>query len=512
MARAARAGPMAAGADGSRSGGGRHASDTGGPQAPGGGRGSGHGAPDGLGGPLGIGRARCGRYGQCVRGCAATAGVDPCTGPRPGRRVPVRVQPVDRCVHRCLRHRLGDRLGGQRPGCGHLSRRDVRGPVRRLVPGLRVRSLRRSAHHLDGRRRLSAGPDHQVRVRRCAGVHHRVRRPAGDRRPSLRRRLRQGGRGQPHRPCRHGRPRSILGTDPHRHRSGHRGTACVGRPRLRGGRRPVRPVLSLARGPGVGRCRRLRAALRPHEELLGPAAGRDRRGRGARCRSRRRLSQRVHHHADRPERQRPEHRRQRLRERVQPRRDRHPLQPVHAGLLHRCPCTAARGPQRRRLGPVHRRHLDVLGALGGLPHEDRRRRLREGQFLLRGTVGRLPAQHRGRGPPAGRRPDRTGGHHGGHRRHRHPGVLDHRRLRGPAGTGGLPLPGRRDRGHRRGHMGGPAVPAAPDGHRHRAGRHHPAVRAGLPALLPPPTQHRQPVRRSRGCQLDVTVRELGLGG
>ncbi len=40
--------------------------------------------------------------------------------------------------------------------------------------------------------------------------------------------------------------------------------------------------------------------------------------------------------------------RQRLRERVQPRRHRHPHQPVHPGVLHRRPCALDRGPQRGR--------------------------------------------------------------------------------------------------------------------------------------------------------------------
>ena len=161
---------------------------------------------------------------------------------------------------------------------------------------------------------------------------------------------------------------------------------------------------------------------------------------------RRRLQERVHHHPDRPQRRRPEHRRQRLRERVQPRRHRDPHQPVHPGLLHRRPRAPDRGAQRRRLpGPVRRRPLDLRRALGRLPHEDRRHRVRRSRTSP-------PTGPRARPQPSiederardRRRPDRArSGTMEATDDIDTQGLLDGRRLRGPARPRRLPLRGPR---------------------------------------------------------------------
>ena len=92
---------------------------------------------------------------------------------------------------------------------------------------------------------------------------------------------------------------------------------------------------ALARPAGARRRRRLRPPLRAHAHLLGRAARHDRPDRRARHGPRRRVQERLHHHAAHAQRQRARHRCQRLRDGVQPRRDRDPDQPLHAGLLRR---------------------------------------------------------------------------------------------------------------------------------------------------------------------------------
>ena len=65
----------------------------------------------------------------------------------------------------------------------------------------------------------------------------------------------------------------------------------VGRPRLRGGGRPLRQRATVAHPSRLGRRRWFRPPLRPHEELLEPATGPDRRRRRPRRVARRRLPQ-----------------------------------------------------------------------------------------------------------------------------------------------------------------------------------------------------------------------------
>ena len=93
-------------------------------------------------------------------------------------------------------------------------------------------------------------------------------------------------------------------------------------------------------------------------------------------------------------------------QRVQPRRHRHPHQPIHPGLLRRRPHTAAPGPRRGRdhTDTVRRRHLDLLGALGHLPHQDRGPAVRQGELRDRGPGRGDRTQHRGHGPRHRRRP------------------------------------------------------------------------------------------------------------
>ena len=271
-------------------------------------------------------------------------------GTRAGRRLPLHLQREHRRLHRCRRHRVGHRMARGPQQRHHLPRRHLRGPgrARRPVPGLRLRHLRRPADHLGRRRRLPPGPGDDLRRPGRHRLHHRVRRPGGPRRQPLRRRLQPGARRQPDRPHHHGRPRRLDRPGPPR-RPARRGAGPPrGGPRLRRGRRPLRGHRAMAQRAGARDRRRLRPALRAHARLLGRPTDRHRAGPCARPLPGRRLQERLHHHPAHAERQRPRHRRQRLRDGVQPRRDRDPHQPLHPGLLHGGPRAAHRGPQRRR--------------------------------------------------------------------------------------------------------------------------------------------------------------------
>ena len=104
---------------------------------------------------------------------------------------------------------------------------------------------------------------------------------------------------------------------------------------------------------------------------------------------------------------------------------------------------APRGAQRHGTtgrGLLQRRGLDVLGALGHLPDEDRRPGLREAELRLGGTSRCCATEHRGHCPRHRRRENQPRGDHGSHRRHRHARLLDDGRLLGPHRPGRLPLP------------------------------------------------------------------------
>ena len=108
----------------------------------------------------------------------------------------------------------------------------------------------------------------------------------------------------------------------------------------------------------------------------------------------------------------------------------------------------------------------------------------------RHSSGRIspPGTRRG-AEPRGRRtrhrggPDGAAGDHGGHRRHRHRGLLDHRRLRGAPRAGRLPLPGDGPGRRRRGLLGVGAVRQPPRRDERRARSDHRQQPSRLPALL-----------------------------
>ena len=75
-------------------------------------------------------------------------------------------------------------------------------------------------------------------------------------------------------------------------------------------------------------------------------------------------------------------------------------------------------------GLLQRRGLDVFGALGYLPDEDRRPDLREAELRLGGTPRCYATEHRRHRPRDRRRQDHADGDHGSHQRHRHAGLLD----------------------------------------------------------------------------------------
>ena len=122
------------------------------------------------------------------------------------------------------------------------------------------------------------------------------------------------------------------------------------------------------------------------------------------------------------------------------------------------------------------------------------------------------AQHsRGRTCHCGR-PDRADGDDGGHGRHRHPGLLDDRRLRGPAGLAAYRSIASALGNTAGGRWASGAVRQPSRSNGLRAHRHD---RPGSPRLPPcslVQPEQRQPVRQPRGRQLDLTDRELGLGG
>ena len=167
-----------------------------------------------------------------------------------------------------------------------------------------------------------------------------------------------------------------------------------------------------------------------------------------------------------------------------------------------------RGPQRGRVpGPVRRRPLDLRRALGRVPAEDRRHGVRGAELRVRGPAGAARTEHRGRRPRHRGRPDRADGDDGGHRRHRHPGVLDHRRLRGPARPGRLPLRRRRRSATTTEATWATSRVRQPArGDQRRARPDHRPEPPRLPALLAAAAEHRQPLRQPAGRQLDLAVR------
>ena len=75
-------------------------------------------------------------------------------------------------------------------------------------------------------------------------------------------------------------------------------------------------------------------------------------------------------------------------------------------------------------GPVRGRPLDLLRPLGRVSAEDRRQGVRARRTSPPGAERRRGAEHRGGRARHRGRPHRADGDDGGHRRHRHPGVLD----------------------------------------------------------------------------------------
>ena len=201
---------------------------------------------------------------------------------------------------------------------------------------------------------------------------HRIRRRGGARWQSLRRGVQPRRGRQSDRHDRSGRSAAHPRADPAHLGTRHARSAPLGGSRLCRRGRPVRQSLRLAVDAGVGRRRRLRPALRAHALLLDRSVAADRAGARARRSTERRVPQWVHLHADRAQWQRPRHRREQLRDGVQPRRHRHPGQSLHAGRLRRRARAAARSPVGRGLGArVRRRGVDVRVAMGDLPAEDR---------------------------------------------------------------------------------------------------------------------------------------------
>ena len=143
---------------------------------------------------------------------------------------------------------------------------------------------------VDGRRRLSPGPDHQF-PERLAPPCPSPSSPTGSSSAAM-----------PMWPSTAGWPFTTPPTDAvvanpapspglvaSETGAGHRRPPRIGRPRLRGGGGPLRERLPVADQRGAGRGRKLRPALCPHEGLLEPATGPDRPDHRPRCVPGRRL-------------------------------------------------------------------------------------------------------------------------------------------------------------------------------------------------------------------------------
>ena len=171
----------------------------------------------------------------------------------------------------------------------------------------------------------------------------------------------------------------------------------------------------------------------------------------------RRVEGRLHLHPDRPQRQRPGHRHQRVPPGVRARRHRHPGQPLQRGLLHRRARAARRGrPRGRHEHPVLRRHLGLPVAVGGVRREDRRHQVPRQPLRQAGPArGHEPAEHRDGRARDRRRPHRAGRDHRRDQRHRRQRLLDVRQLRGPARPGRLRVPRQGRRRQDRGQLGRP---------------------------------------------------------
>ena len=264
---------------------------------------------------------------------------------------------------------------------------------------LRIRRLQLRADELDECRRLPARPRHQLRVGRRAGVHHELRRPGGAGRPPLRADLQPRRGAQPDQPERHRRSAADAGPGPAERRFQPGGPRRDGRPRLRGGGGQVRRNLRLAVHGAAPERGRLRRALRAHAGLLGRSAQPDRPAHAAGQSAGRRVEGGLHLHADRPERQRPGHRDQRLPPGVRARRRGHPRLSLRRGLLHR----RARAARRDRPGgrdehAVRGRHLGLPVAVGRLRREDRRHEIPRRPLQLPGPAGREGASRASRRP------------------------------------------------------------------------------------------------------------------
>ena len=273
-------------------------------------------------------------------------------------------------------------------------------------------------------------------------------------------------------------------------------------------------TLPLARRRGPGRRRRLRPALRPHAGLLDRPAEPDRRDRRSRRLPGQRLSQWVHLHPDRPK-------RGQLNTGVNGYESEfsHDVVGILTNLFTQGyftgrPRPPARAQQRGRVaGPIRGRCLDLPGALGRLSAEDRRSRIRTSQHFasegprvraqpsIEDTAHQLAADRTG---PLGTMEATddidTQGYWTTDDYEALLGLAAYRYLASAVGDATEAAWASREYDQ---------LLTATDT---RAGRDHPPVRTRLPALLDPPTQHGQPVRQPRRRQLDVPIRELGLGG
>ena len=259
----------------------------------------------------------------------------------------------------------------------------------RAHPGLRLRHLRRAADHVGRRRRLPPGPGHEVRRPRrrtvaitefadrvvlgghpYVAVYSRVRvdNPTGHA-------VRRSRRLHRPRPARHGTRRRCRA----RHAVDHDYVVAVDR---------FGTADPWPSGQRSGRGRRLRPALRAHARLLERAAGR--------------IAQVSVPDAALDDAYRsgfiytliarsgnaPRHRCQQLRGRVQPRRDRDP-RPTSSPRATTPTRTRCCSRPRNVVGAraVRRRAVDVLRAVGRVPDEDGRPRLRQAELLHRGPPG-----------------------------------------------------------------------------------------------------------------------------
>ena len=169
-----------------------------------------------------------------------------------------------------------------------------------------------------------------------------------------------------------GRSRRLPRPRAARCRAEHGGAARVGRPRLRGGRRPLRKRLSVAdrrrRWPAAGGFER---ALRAHAAFWNDQLARSRRSASPTRHSTTPTAAGSSTPRSPASGDHLRHRRQRLRVRVQPRRDRHPGQSLHPRLTSPTPTACCSRPATSSdQGPVRRRRLDLRLAVGHLPDED----------------------------------------------------------------------------------------------------------------------------------------------